>query len=222
MHIFSNSGFAGHKALPIISDPADWYVWHFTPISNLEGILEAGELKCDDEVGDHKSVTDRGVRDRRKTVPIQIATYAESPMVSSHVPWYFASKSPTLFRTQQHQDEVVFLGMRLRRLNQSGRAWCASDGNAAVGTTAFSQSLESLGTFIDFPLMQQRMWNNTGADPDRMTRRAAETLVYGSVPMELVTIAACRLETSTAAVAQIVSRSRYAHVQSLTLPDLFY
>ncbi|HEY5883022.1 MAG TPA: DarT ssDNA thymidine ADP-ribosyltransferase family protein [Nakamurella sp.] len=47
-----------------------------------------------------------------------------------------------------------------------------------------------LPQFIDFELMTVRDWRNTQDDTDRIARRAAEVLVLGRVPIDLVSAVA--------------------------------
>ena len=222
MQIVPNGGFAGRIAQPNKEQPHDWYVWHFTKLENLPGILDVGEILSDDLVPGHASITNRDIRDRRKTKLVTQATYANAPAVSSHVPWYLNSRSPTHYATSNHRDEIVFLGLNLGDLINSNLHWCASDGNAAVGTTDFTDIVANLGTFIDFDLMVNKWWKATTEDPDRKTRRAAEILVYERVPLDLVTVAACRLPFTTQGVQQMLAPFNYTQIQALTVPELFY
>lgn len=222
MRLYPVSGFAGRSTLPTRENPRDWYVWHFTPIENLPAILDTGALVSESEVGDHTSITDRGVRDRRQRVRIDSAPYAYRPPVADHVPWYFTTKTVTHLRTRSHRDEIVFLGMNLGTLMDSGLPWIASNGNAAVGTTEFSHEAEAVSDFIDFDLMKQRMWNDTADDPDRMSRRCAEVLVYREVPLELIEIVAVNLPATAEIVDSILGGSRYPDLRAVIEPELFY
>ncbi len=89
-------------------------------------------------------------------------------------------------------NDLVFLGARLGDVTSSGVTWCASNANAAAATTQFTTDITALGTFVDFTVLRQRDWYKTTEDPDRMSRRAAEVLVLGEVPLTLVTIVATR------------------------------
>ena len=42
--------------------------------------------------------------------------------------------------------------------------------------------MDLLDEYVDWDLMEARMWNNTDAEPDRKERRMAEFLVHGCVP----------------------------------------
>ncbi|WP_082455900.1 MULTISPECIES: DUF4433 domain-containing protein [unclassified Plantibacter] len=192
MKHFPQSGFFGLDEGPTRSNPEDWYVWHFTRVENLASIASEGSVLSDESKTQHLSVANADVKERRRTRLVTAPGYPEGRTVSSHVPWYFATKSPMLYVVQKNSsdngDGLIFLGMRIGDLVESGLSWCASDANAAAALTQFSTDLGTLGDFVDFGLLCQQMWNNTPDDPDRKSRRAAEVLVYDRVPLELVTV----------------------------------
>lgn len=84
------------------------------------------------------------------------------------------------------------MGVVLGDLGNAGLTWCISNGNASSGFTTFSRDFDWIGAFVDFDLLCQRMWNNTVDDPYRQGRRAAECLVLGSVPLQLVSVIVTR------------------------------
>lgn len=83
---------------------------------------------------------------------------------------------------------LIFLGVVLGDIIDSGLTWCASDSNAATKYAAFSRDVATLGSFVDFDLLQQRDWYNTAEDADRKSRRAAEVLVLKEVPLALISV----------------------------------
>jgi len=148
--------------------------------------------------------------------------------VAEHVPFDIAAKSPMLFVVSKGHEEyrggtadLVFLGAVLGDIAASGLTWCVSNGNAAASFTEFSRHLPALGSFVDFPLLQQRYWNNTPDDMNRMSRRAAELLVLGPLPLSLISIVAAKTEpVLTRAQAQMsaVGGVRECHV----FPQIYY
>ncbi|WP_291408571.1 DUF4433 domain-containing protein [Actinophytocola sp.] len=119
--------------------------------------------------------------------------YPSNKVVSDHVPFYIAAKSPMLYAvTKGHldyhggADPLVFLGVSIGAIIDSGLIWCVSDANAATNYVRFTRNLIGLGDFVDFNLLCQRMWSKTPDDPYRPGRRAAEVLVLDRVPLELI------------------------------------
>lgn len=189
------SGFVARNGRPARERPDDWIVWHFTHRDNLADICRAGSLLPASSVNPARSVANDVVKGRRTYAVTPDGTYPPCT-VHDHVPFYIAAKSPMLFAVtspgtaayKAHSSDLVFLGAALGELHRAGLTWCVSNGNAASGYTAFSREMGSLGDFIDFDLMCEQDWRNTADDPFRKGRRAAECLVLGSVPLELVSV----------------------------------
>ena len=115
-------------------------------------------------------------------------------MVGDYVPFYFAPRSPMLFRLQKEgiaANDLVYLVSSTTAIVNAGHGVVVSDGNAAHGLTSF-HPVDMLDEVVDWPLMSARMWTNTDEDPDRKRRRQAEFLVHSHVPLDLVvTLAVC-------------------------------
>jgi ssDNA thymidine ADP-ribosyltransferase, DarT len=165
-------------------------VYHFTHLDNLPALLREGALLADVDLPRSLLATDvgdPGVKSarRRRRVPI-----APGGVVADYVPFYFAPRSPMLYRIAcDHRDQVpnrydagedplVYLVSSIDRIAASGAAWLATDGNAAAAVSHFTRAVDRLPTFIDWPLMTERIWANDTADPDRQRRRMAELLVH--------------------------------------------
>lgn len=219
MRVLRDGGFVAHDGGPRRDAPREWMVWHFTRIDYLPEIVDDGKLVCDDAVSPRLgSVASREVKERRRASVVTALDYPPSRTVSSHVPWYIAAKSPMLYFVSKNfvpavVDGLVFLGMRLGDLADSGLEWVASDSNAAAALAEFSTDMDSLGEFVDFDLLSTRMWKNTADDPDRMTRRAAEVLVHGSVPLELVSVVIARNESTLESAQTIFEDAGFAHIR---------
>lgn len=203
-------------------------VWHFTHAANLGAIVQEGALLSATSIDPVVSVANRGVKERRASVIVDPdGAYPES-VVSDHVPFYIAAKSPMLYVVDRGHpdyeggcDELVFFGVALGDLADEGVVWCASDQNASTQRVAFSRDLTSLGSFVDFDLLCRRLWRNTPDDPDRMSRRAAEVLVLDRVPLEMVRVVVTKNEMTLArahGALQTVGGERQYHV----VRDLFY
>lgn len=213
---------------PVRERPRDWLVWHFTHRDNLAEICSSGSLLPSSQVQPRRSVANDRVKSRRT---YQVKPDEDYPMstVHDHVPFYIAAKSPMLFVvTSQGREayradsrDLVFMGVVLGDLADAALTWCVSDGNAAAAYTQFSRDLDNLGTFVDFDLLCQRMWNNTPDDPDRQSRRAAECLVLGAVPLDLVRVIVTRDATGLAEPKRLfnaVGGARQYHA----MRDIFY
>jgi len=177
---------------------AEHLVFHFTHVSHLSAIVRDG-LLSDSVVHAGGRLTheagDLGIKDqrRRRAVPC-----GPGGVVADYVPFYFAPRSPMLYRITNPQgladggvvtynggpDELVYLVTSVERLHQAGLSLVLTDRNAAAALAKFRSAPTSWfeSGFIDWPLMNARLWNDTTGYPDRMARRMAECLAHQCVP----------------------------------------
>jgi hypothetical protein len=202
---FGSSGMTARDTNPAPGDPRAWVVWHFTHIDNLPRIIAQGGLLASNRVDPTTNVASSEVKDRRTTAVVRPDTSYPPSVVSDHVPFYIAPKSPMLYVVHRGHPEylggcepLIFLGCLVGDIFDSGLIWCISDGNAAATFTRFSRDEATLGKFVDFPLLCQRDWYNTSQDSDRKRRRAAEMLVRGQVPLGLISVVVARNDTMLA------------------------
>jgi ssDNA thymidine ADP-ribosyltransferase, DarT len=184
--------------MTLVVDVRDWWVLHFTHLDNLPSIAAAGGLACDGHAGQsgmRTEVGDTSIKEarRRRIVPV-----GPGGTVGDYVPFYFAPRSPMMFRIacdcrdaipgryQGGDRPLIYLAAQVGVIVDSGLPWVATDGNARAAITRFSSGLTELGQMIDWELMRQRMWRSTPEDPDRERRRAAELLVQDLAPLSLV------------------------------------
>lgn len=154
-------------------------------------------------------------------------TYPAS-VVSDHVPFYIASKSPMLYKVQKGHPEygggpgpLVFLGCVLGDIIDSDLTWCASDGNAAAEFTRFSREVAALGDFVDFEVLRARDWRATLDDPDRRRRRSAEILVLSRIPLELVSLVVCYQQQTLDRVMPILERANDQR-EYRVMPEMYF
>jgi ssDNA thymidine ADP-ribosyltransferase, DarT len=183
----------GRRTGPYIFDrgPIVPPIFHFTDIANLSSILAAGELRCHSTANCSVDVADATIKSRRmsKRVPC-----GPGGAVGDYVPFYFAPRSPMLFRIQHggvadvssDPARLVYVVSSTEAVLAAGHDFVFTDGNAAAAFTEFHDDADSLGEVVDWPLMKATMWANTPADPDRRRRRGAEFLVHQALPFELV------------------------------------
>lgn len=168
-------------------------IYHFTHGRNLERILATRELRCHararlDTVVD---IADGGVKRWREGREV---TCGPGGCVGDYVPFYFAPRSPMLYKiskgevagVDRDQRPLVYVVSATEEIAASGLQCVFSDGNAAKLITDFFDDLELLQSRVDWAVMRARIWKNTKEDGDRMRRRMAEFLIYGAVPLRLV------------------------------------
>jgi hypothetical protein len=127
---------------------------------------------------------DLGIKASRRKIRITLAPYG---CVADYVPFYFAPRSPMLFKLARGyvstytdgRDPLIYLVSTVEVVVQAGLRYLFSDGNCAAAVTQISGDLALLDTMVDWDVMRSQMWNPTAEDPDRMRRRMAEFLVRG-------------------------------------------
>lgn len=189
---------------------------HFTHVQNLPGILAASCLRADNQVDRRSALTveaaDLEIKSSRRTIRISLAPYG---CVADYVPFYFAPRSPMLYKLAKGsvptytggQDPLVYLVSTVGAITAAGLRWLFSDGNCAASVTQIFDDLGLLDSVVDWPLMAARMWNNTADDPDRMRRRMAEFLVHESVPLSCVAGIVVRTEGMKEQVESLLTAS---------------
>lgn len=164
-------------------------IYHITHCSNIDSILQAGELKCCSSIHqqsvNYKSIANQNIQDRRSTFPVPIYPHG---VVHDYVPFYFAPRSPMLYAIHKGnvegyeggQSDVIYLVTSVQRISQQGYSYVFTDGHAIM---AFSEYYNELGDLdkIDWAVMRNRFWADTSDDSDRKRRRQAEFLVYKSL-----------------------------------------
>jgi hypothetical protein len=165
---------------------------HFTHVRNLPGILAVGCLQADSQVARRSALiveaADLEIKNSRRGIPVTLPPFG---CVADYVPFYFAPRSPMLFKLArggvltytEGQDPLIYLVTTVDTIVGTGLRCLFSDGNCAATVTQIFDDLGLLDSVVDWQVMRARMWNNTAQDPDRMRRRMAEFLVYERVPV---------------------------------------
>jgi hypothetical protein len=179
-----------------LSRPRWTRLYHFTHIDHLASILHDGLVadstaRCDGLLQHEAGGLKIKERRRRTHVPV-----GAGGVVADYVPFYFAPRSPMLFRIFKDgvttydgdQADLIYLCSTIERLDELGLTAVVTDRNAAVRVAAFSDDTAAWGAvgFVDWDLMEARYWTGTEDYPDRMERRMAECLVHGRVPWEAI------------------------------------
>lgn len=162
------------------------WLFHFTNIKNLVTIIANG-LICDSLLDEGRYINsgDSGIKARRKGIPIPFGGY-----VADYVPFYFAPRSPMLyrqFRTGTIQNEnIVYLVSSVEIFISSKLRWCCSNMNAACNDAEFFNTLEEMYANIRWDYMSSMLWQNTDEHPRRREHRMAEFLVWNNIPWSAI------------------------------------
>ena len=175
-------------------------LYHFTHISNLASIAEEGLFSDTQIETSRRAPTEVGhadVKRRRRNLAVPLAP---GGCVADYVPFYFAARSPMLYIISKGdvptysggQEEIVYLVTSTEKVVEERLHFVFTDRNAALRIADYGNDLQDLDDYVDWDLMEGRMWNNTADEPDRQERRMAEFLVHGHVPWSaFIGVAAC-------------------------------
>jgi hypothetical protein len=166
-------------------------IYHFTDVENLENILAAGAVRAHRTSPCVVEIADDAIKDRRTLIDVPCGPGGK---VCDYVPFYFAPRSPMLFRIKSggvegvssDQGRIVYFVSATEAALDAGRSCAFTDGNAAAAFTAFYDDPDLLTEVVDWPLMKARYWSNTPEDNDRRRRRCAEFLVHEALPLGLI------------------------------------
>ncbi len=208
-----------------MTTPRCGLLFHFTHVDNLPGVIDAGALLSDTVVCARGLLSneagDREIKQRRREQPV---TCPPGGVVADYVPFYFAARSPMMFKlfkgsvptfTGDHRDLVYFVS-DVDRIVAAELAVAISDRNAAKALAEFSNDVAVLGDlaaaaprsdFVDWPLMRAQMWSNTPSDGERMERRMAEFLVHETVPLDLLVGVGVRSEAHKVRIERLFERA---------------
>lgn len=222
-----------------MTTPRCGLLFHFTHVENLPGVLDADALLSDTIVCSRNLLSneagDREIKQRRRERPV---TCPPGGVVADYVPFYFAPRSPMMFKLFKgsvptftgDQRDLVYFVSDVDRMVEADVAFAISDRNAARVLAEFSNDVAVLGDltadtphseFVDWPLMRARMWLNTLDDGERMERRMAEFLVHETVPLDLMLGIAVHSAAQKATVEQMFVESGLG-VKVIRRSDWYY
>jgi hypothetical protein len=206
-------------------------IFHFTHIENLPTILTDGGLWSDSDCASRQKAVARSgsteIKRRRLGTPIE-AGVGMGGVVGDYVPFYYAPRSPMLYRISRgnvpgvspDQDSLVYLVACAEDF--SPPSFVVTDGNAAAGWTSHYGTHQDIVTRVDWTVMRATYWNNTDEDGDRMRRRAAEFLVHRFVPWTAIRSVATRIETTRKAVEELYRKLKSQHQPPVTVKGSWY
>lgn len=189
-----------------MTTPRRGLLFHFTHVDNLPAIASHGLLS--DRAATRRGLltTDVGnqsIKSKRRTIQVRITP---GGVIADYVPFYFAARSPMLGSVHKRnvptyaggQEGLVYLVTDVDAIVDRDLPFVFTDRHPVANYARFSNRIEDLDRFVDWPLMEARYWNDTFDDPGRMHRRMAEFLVHRRVPWEAFTALAARTDEDAA------------------------
>ncbi|MDQ4033885.1 MAG: DUF4433 domain-containing protein [Actinomycetota bacterium] len=188
-------------------------ILHFTHVNNLPGVVASGGLEADSILSENDTsivdCADAGIKARRRAMAVKVAPFG---YVSDYVPFYFAPRSPMMYRISKggvrsypgSAAELVYLVSSVQIVDEAGLRWVFSDGNCGARITDHYNQLHDLETAVDWDVMRAQMWADTDEDGDRKRRRAAEFLVHERFPLACIRASVVKTERMAARVRPVL------------------
>ena len=170
--------------------PRPCLLYHFAHLDTLPAILDAGELLSTNRLVERER---RPARDIASPSPQRRRARTPVPLggtLHDYVPFYFAPRSPMLFRIGKEWGQaggadtrdLIYLVSSVEQVEAHGLPFTFSLFHAVTRPNEFLTGSAELHR-VDWPLMQSRMWTDTPDDNDRQRRRQAEFLVRDRLPL---------------------------------------
>lgn len=172
-------GIVGHLGRP--------YLWHYTSIKNLPGIVGEGLIPRSRLPAG--SFTDlalpTALQNRDRFAPLDCDICDDRHAIRDLVPLFIAATTPmTALKSDSHS---CFLKIDLNRFLNESTHFAIADGNVASGpgTTTIYRTPEGIAE-LDWTLLAGPGWKRPGAsqadNKERKRKRSAEVLVTPGVP----------------------------------------
>lgn len=194
--------------------PVPTGLYHFTHLDNLSGITRDGLLSDSRAHEGGRLTTEVGNRRIKSNRKLREVDVGPGGIVADYVPFYFAPRSPMLYAIRSGnvptyaggQQGLVYLCTTLERIQEISLSWVASDRNAVLTLARFTDDLQDIrdDTHVPWPLMLEKYWNATEAEPDRKERRQAELLVHQGVPWSAIMFVGARDQADLSRVQEVL------------------
>ncbi|HRN27490.1 MAG: DUF4433 domain-containing protein [Ignavibacteriaceae bacterium] len=174
--------------MPLTNRGLDTQIFRITHYRNLDFTLRNGIFSHNSEDGDPNYINignQQLINDRGGT----IVRVAPNGTLNDYVPFYFAPRSPMLYSISQgnvtgfngDQSDIAYIVSNIGAIQEAERPYIFTNAHAYIALSRQYNNIRNLDR-IDWNLMNARYWNRTIDDPDRMSRRMAEFLIYQFVP----------------------------------------
>jgi hypothetical protein len=172
--------------MPIPAAYAHRYVYHFSHIDNLLGLLTHGFLSNNHTQfpKKHRSIAAAGIQERRAEMQV---TCGPGGCVHDYVPLYFGSVSPMLLGVVNaknvDQYDILYFEFPISLADRADAVFSGASANTKVPPAFYSDPADL--DKLDWDAIDDRKWRN--ADDDFKHRRMAELLVQGHLPVTAAT-----------------------------------
>lgn len=174
--------------MPIPASLRTKYIYHFTHINNLQGIISNGLTPTNSLIEPCHSIAFDDIQNRRAEMNIPCR---RETCVHDYVPFYFCARTPMLYTVVAHgtsQNDIVYLRFPITILEEHNGIYTSASANTAV-PPAFFDDLNELEQNVDWEAVNTRRWGNQYNIPGEQPvcqRKMAEALIPESIPFNQV------------------------------------
>ncbi|MBW7860883.1 MAG: DUF4433 domain-containing protein [Rhodocyclaceae bacterium] len=172
--------------MPIPREHSQRFVFHFSHIDNLPGLLAHGFLAKNHVQfpQEHRSIAAEGIQDRRARMSVPCGP---GGCVHDYVPLYFGSVSPMLLGVinakNVDQYDILYFEFPIDLVERADAVFTNASANTNMAPAFYSDPADLVK--LDWPAIDSRKWGNP--DDGFRHRRMAELLVYGQLPVTAAT-----------------------------------
>lgn len=172
--------------MPIPVEHSHRYVYHFSHIDNLPGLLRHGFLAKNHAKfpRKHRSIAAESIQDRRATMAV---TCGPGGCVHDYVPLYFGSVSPMLLGVinakNVDQYDILYFEFPIDLVERDDAVFTGASANTAVPPAFYSDPADL--SKLDWAAIDSRKWGSP--DDGFRHRRMAELLICDQLPVTAAT-----------------------------------
>lgn len=162
------------------------YVYHFTHISNFEGLIKTGLLANnhpDFPKNSYLSVAEKTIQERRANMKV---TCGKKGVVHDYVPLYFSSLSPMLLavlkKKRVDQEDIIYLEFPIEIIERHDFVFSSAAANTEQPPIFYDNS-EDLN-LLCWEEINSRAWKC--ATDEKKQQRMAELLIYNQLSLSEV------------------------------------
>ncbi|WP_459676130.1 DUF4433 domain-containing protein [Acidisoma sp. 7E03] len=168
--------------MPIPAEHAYRYVYHFSHIDNLPGLLQHGFLANNHAQfpGKHRSIASEGIQGRRARMKVPCGPKG---CVHDYVPLYFGSVSPMLLGVVNaknvDQYDILYFEFPIALADRADAIFTNASANTAIPPDFFHDAAHLAK--LDWAAIDSKKWGDP--DEEYRHRRMAELLIHGQLPI---------------------------------------
>jgi hypothetical protein len=168
--------------MPIPAEHAHRYVYHFSHIENLPGLLHHGFLANNHPQfpREHRSIAAAGIQNRRAQMNVSCGPRGS---VHDYVPFYFGSVSPMLLGVVNaknvDQYDILYFEFPITLIERADAIFTSASANTVCAPDFYHDPADLAQ--LDWAAIDSKKWGNP--DDDYRHRRMAELLIHGQLPV---------------------------------------